>query len=99
MFDLCIYVVLPHDQLKVRDIFVHVFILFVSHRKITLLFGLFSVENSIDSASEEVFLKKKNLIIESTLPRLDILFSSNHNTHKSSCGLLFWPSDPFIENF
>ena len=61
MFDLCIYVVY-HDQLKVRDIFVHVFILFVllyHIEKSHLLFGLFSVENSIDSASEEEVLKKK----------------------------------------
>ena len=26
-----------------------------------------------------------------------ILFSSNHNTHKSSCGLHFWASDPLID--
>ena len=25
---------------------------------------------------------------------LDILFSSNHNIHKSSHGLCFWASDP-----
>jgi len=30
------------------------------------------------------------------MPRiLDILFSSNHNIHKSLCGLCFWASDPF----
>ena len=28
---------------------------------------------------------------------LDILFSSNHNIHKSSCGLCVWASDPLIE--
>ena len=27
---------------------------------------------------------------------LDILFSSNHNIHKSSCGLCFWASDALI---
>ena len=26
---------------------------------------------------------------------LDIFFPSNHNIHKSSCGLCFWGSDPF----
>ena len=26
---------------------------------------------------------------------LDILFSSNHNIHKNSCGLSFWTPDPF----
>ena len=30
---------------------------------------------------------------------LDILFSSNHNIHKSSCGLCFWASDPLIKRF
>ena len=30
---------------------------------------------------------------------LDILFSSNHNIHKSLYGLCFWASDPFIEIF
>ena len=27
---------------------------------------------------------------------LDILFLSNHNIHKSLCGLCFWASDPLI---
>ena len=30
---------------------------------------------------------------------LDILFSSNHNIHKSSSGLCFWASDLLIERF
>ena len=30
---------------------------------------------------------------------VDILFSSNHNIHKSSCCLYFWASDPIIERF
>ena len=33
------------------------------------------------------------------IPILDILFSSNHNIHKSSCGLCFWTSDPLIDRF
>ena len=28
---------------------------------------------------------------------LDILFLSNHNIHKSSCGLCFWASYPLSE--
>ena len=28
---------------------------------------------------------------------LDILFPSNHNIHKSSSGLCFWPSDTLTE--
>ena len=30
---------------------------------------------------------------------LDILFSSNHNIHKSLYGLCFWASDTIIEGF
>ena len=30
---------------------------------------------------------------------LDILFSSNHNIHKSSYDHCFWASDPLIESF
>ena len=35
----------------------------------------------------------------STIRILDILFSSNHNIHKSLCGLCFWASDSFIDRF
>ena len=31
--------------------------------------------------------------------RLDILFLSSHNIHKSLCGLCFWASDPLIDGF
>ena len=30
---------------------------------------------------------------------LDILFSSNHNIHKSSWDVCFWASDPLIDRF
>ena len=30
---------------------------------------------------------------------LNILFSSNHNIHKSSCGLCFGALDPLIDRF
>ena len=30
---------------------------------------------------------------------LDILFSSNHNIHKSLSGHCFWASDPLIERY
>ena len=30
---------------------------------------------------------------------LDMFFSSNHNIHKSSCGLCFWALDPLIDRF
>ena len=33
------------------------------------------------------------------ITKLDILLSSNHNIHKSLCGLCFWTSDPLIERF
>ena len=38
----------------------------------------------------------QNLYIGTTL---DILFPSNHNIHKSLCGLCFWASDPVIDRF
>ena len=31
--------------------------------------------------------------------KVDIFFPSNHNIHKSSCGLCFWASDPLINRF
>ena len=31
--------------------------------------------------------------------RVDILFLSNHNIHKSSCGHCFWASDPLNDRF
>ena len=33
------------------------------------------------------------------LRMLDIVFSSNHNIHKSLHGLCFWASDPLIDKF
>ena len=33
------------------------------------------------------------------VPTLDIIFSSNHNIHKSSCGLCSWASDPQTDRF
>ena len=33
------------------------------------------------------------------VPTLDIIFSSNHNIHKSLCGLCFWASDHLIDRF
>ena len=38
-------------------------------------------------------------IQKSIYDTLDVLFPSNHNIHKSSCGLYFWASDPLIERF
>ena len=31
--------------------------------------------------------------------RLEILFPSNHNIHKSLCDLCFWALDPLIDRF
>ena len=31
--------------------------------------------------------------------KLDILFPSNHNIHKSLYGICFWASDPLIDRF
>ena len=48
-----------------------------------------------------LFLKSeiKSLYCLNDVSLLNILFSSNHNIHKSSCGLCFWASDPLIDRF
>ena len=43
-----------------------------------------------------IFFLKKNFAIMYILT-IDILFLSNHNIHKSLCGLCFEASDPLIE--
>ena len=59
---------------------------FNRHKTCMLLLSI--VEN--DWWVERYFLKSSEL---------DILFSSNHNIHKSSCGLCFWASDTLINWF
>ena len=39
------------------------------------------------------------MMSEADICILVILFSSNHNIHKSLCGLCFWASDPLIDRF
>ena len=43
-----------------------------------------------------VSIRKRNGIQMGTL---DILFSSNHNIHKSSYDLYFWATDPLFDKF
>ena len=45
-----------------------------------------------------LLLKKLTNLLDNTYT-LDILFSSNHNIHKSSHGLCFWASEPLIDRF
>ena len=45
-----------------------------------------------NEALEESSIKNQGYVCT-----LDILFSSNHNIHKSSCRICFWASDPHIE--
>ena len=52
----------------------------------------FSIETISPNRREPIFLAEDD-------DGLDILFSSNHNIHKSLCGLCFWVSDPLIEGF
>ena len=47
--------------------------------------------NEPKSSSKQDFLMKRQM------PLLDILFLSNHNIHKSSYGICFWASEPFID--
>ena len=54
----------------------------------------------LNSTSLEVYLRmqrSQDFYIIQNICILDILFSSNHNIHKSSNGLCFWASDPLIE--
>ena len=37
--------------------------------------------------------------IHNYLSTIHILFSSNHNIHKSLCGFCFWAADPLIDKF
>ena len=53
-------------------------------------------------ASDRNYYIRANADVRELSPylfNLDILFSSNHNIHKSSCGLCFWASDPLIDRF
>ena len=53
----------------------------------------------LGSRSEYLDLLEKKYDIKKYVCTVDILFSSNHNMHKSSSGLCFWASDPLIERF
>ena len=63
----------------------------------------FFSKNSILSIMEDDDCFEVALDVSSYRPEelqvLDILFLPNHNIYKSSCGLCFWGSDPFIERF
>ena len=41
----------------------------------------------------------RTTIFHHTSSDVPVLFSSNHNIHKSSCDLCFWASDPLIDKF
>ena len=55
------------------------------------------------TTSSSIFIHPAALIFLRKIGRkwdtLDILFPSNHNIHKSSCGHCFWSSDPLIDRF
>ena len=51
------------------------------------------VRNAYDEESVQIFIWQ---FFEWHIGRVDILFPSNHNIHKSSYGLCFWASDPLI---
>ena len=45
------------------------------------------------------FRRSPNRYVRPKRPTLDILFSSNHNNPKISCGLCFWASYPLSNRF
>ena len=66
-----------------------------------------SEQNNIEHVSSIISMERyDSQPLNSSLPELrrsnrlvlmlDLLFSSNHNIHKSSYGLCFWASDPLI---
>ena len=57
------------------------------------------LEGSIYPFAQTVAVIKSVDLDASELCIVDILFPSNHNIHKSSCGLCFWASDPLSERF
>ena len=60
---------------------------------------VFCFESRIALRAMVWFMPCKKSRQSSNLGTLDILFSSNHNINKSSCGLCFWASDPLIDVF
>ena len=49
--------------------------------------------HGLSTAEKKVCEKKLEKLNDITI------FSSNHNIHKSLCGLCFWASDPWINRF
>ena len=52
---------------------------------------------NIHAAGEETQMTFFPYVFDDDASILDILFLSNHNIHKSLCGLCFWASNPLIE--
>ena len=57
------------------------------------------VRNEADIAISPLTINAQRYLHYLLVCTIDILFSSNHNIHKSSCGLCFWASDPLIDRF
>ena len=52
-----------------------------------------------EKKGEILIIFNQILFFSTVVYPLDILFSSNHNIHKSSHGLCFWASDSLIDRF
>ena len=66
-------------------------------RILRFLINFVKVNKNLVLATYEACTRSQTYV-QRTL-QLDILFSSNHNIHKSSYGLCFWASDPLIDRF
>ena len=54
---------------------------------------------NIEILMELQLILEYTILISIRVCTLNILFSSNHNIHKSLHGLCFWASDPLIDKF
>ena len=97
-----VFLYLLHIQEWKSNRFPKIITVFTSHFEmfVPFFFNQWVVLNG-HGVPHKIFLREnnqKNLKMWD-LCTVDILFSSNHNIHKSSCSLCFWASDPLNDIF
>ena len=100
----------PFENRHQNCIFSAVFLLFPWWHWINSMCMICNPRSAISQLFQEDglmhFLSAKNcdilphiVLLHIRICALEILFSSNHNIHKSSCDTCFWASDPLIDRF